>query len=230
MYCAKYWITYAAVAESNHERLRSFIKEFFCNHKSSSRNCYRLYRPDQPWYHELADRGKEPDSALYYASFGGLVNAVKHLLGQGADVNAQSGFYSTAVQAASFEDHEKIVEMLLSKGADVNAQGGFYGTVLYAASFEGHEKIVELLLSKGADVNAQGRLYGTALQAALVGGHEKIVQPLLEQGADINAQGGKYVTQRLLEKGSGGRNQTVQLLGGRRQHPWKRIRQRVAGS
>ena len=149
-YSARYWITYAAVAESKDETLQGFITEFFCCHRSSYRNCYNLYRPDQPWDDEPAKRGEEPASALYYASFGGLINAVKYLLSQGADVNAQGGFYSNALQAASGAGHDKIVELLLSKGADVNAQGGQYGNALQAALGAGHDKIVELLLSKGA--------------------------------------------------------------------------------
>ena len=154
-YCAKYWITYAAVAESKDETLQGFIRKFFCYHRSSYRNCYSLYRPDRPWDDEPAERGGELASALYYASFGGLVNAVKYLLSQGADVNARGGgVYGSALQAASKGGHDKIVELLLSKGADVNARGGLYGSALQAASEGGHDKIVELLLSEGADVNA----------------------------------------------------------------------------
>ena len=150
-YSARYWITYAAVAESKDETLQGFITEFFCYHRSSYRNCYNLYRPDQSWDDEPAKRGEEPASALYYASFGGLANAVTYLLSQGADVNAQGGEHGNALQAASEGGHDKIVELLLSKGADVNAQGGgFYGNALQAASQGGHDKIVELLLSKGA--------------------------------------------------------------------------------
>ena len=149
-YCARYWITFAAVAESKDEILQGFIREFFCYHRSSYRNCYSLYRPDLPWRDEPAEGGKEPASALYYASFGGLINTIKYLLSQGADVNAQGGEYSNALQAASVEGHEKVVGLLLDKSADVNAQGGVYGNALQAASAEGHEKVVGLLLGKGA--------------------------------------------------------------------------------
>lgn len=41
------------------------------------------------------------------------------LLERGADVNAQSGFFGNALQAARFEGHEDIVEMLLQYGADL---------------------------------------------------------------------------------------------------------------
>ena len=56
-YCARYWITFAAVAESKDEILQGFIKDFFCYHKSSYRNCYSLYRPDRPWDNKPAEGG-----------------------------------------------------------------------------------------------------------------------------------------------------------------------------
>ncbi|KAI0206014.1 hypothetical protein F4808DRAFT_455506 [Astrocystis sublimbata] len=114
------------------------------------------------------------------------------LLHKGADVNAQGGKYSNALQAASYRGHEAIVQTLLHKGADVNAQGGKYGNALQAASSEGYEAIVQTLFYKGADMNAQGGEYSNALQAASYRGHEAIVQTLLHKGADVNAQGGEY--------------------------------------
>jgi hypothetical protein len=115
-YTARYWITFAAVAESKDETLQGFIREFFCYHRSSYRNCFSLYRPDRSWEDEPAREG-EPASALYYASFGGLINAVEYLLSQGADVNAQGGHFGNALTAASYRGHEKVVELLLSRGA-----------------------------------------------------------------------------------------------------------------
>ncbi|KAF3317256.1 hypothetical protein TWF173_000499 [Orbilia oligospora] len=189
-YSARYWTTFAAFAESKDEKLRYFIRKLFSSylHGSSYRNCYSLYLSDQPWnsYNYLEIKLVSP---LYYASFEGLLGAVKDLLDQGADINAQGGFYDNALQAASYEGHEKIVEFLVNHGADANAQGGHrYYNALQAASYGGHEKIVELLLNCGADVNAQGGYYDNALQAASYGDHENIVELLLNRGADVNAQ------------------------------------------
>ena len=184
-YSARFWMAYAAVAESKDETLQGFIRKFFCYHKNSYTNCYNLYSLDQLW-------NDKPASALYYASFGGLVNTVEYLLSQGADVNVQGGHHRNALQVASTRGNDKIVELLLSNGADVNAEGGFYGNALQAASREGHDKIVELLLSKGADINAQGGRNGNALQAASGQGHDTIVELLLSKGADVNAQDGYY--------------------------------------
>ncbi|TGJ66025.1 hypothetical protein EYR41_007686 [Orbilia oligospora] len=83
-------------------------------------------------------------SPLYYASFGGLLDAVKDLLSHGADADAQGGHYGNALQVASAEGYEKTVELLFSHGADVDAQGEVYGNVLQAASAGGHYGTVEV--------------------------------------------------------------------------------------
>ncbi|KAF3206421.1 hypothetical protein TWF679_008727 [Orbilia oligospora] len=188
-YSARYWTTFAA-------------------------NCYKLYLPDRSWHNsdDLNENEIKLVSPLYYASYGGLLGAVKDLLDQGVDVNAQGGEYYTALQAASDGGHEKTVELLLNHGADVNAQGGDYYTALQAASRGGHEKTVELLLNHGADVNAQGGYYYTALQVASDGGHEKTVELLLNHGADVNAQDGEYYYTALHAASSGGHEKTVELL------------------
>jgi hypothetical protein len=126
-------------------------------------------------------------SALQAAASRGYDKTVELLLDRGADINAEGGFYGTALQAASGESHDRTVELLVDRGADVNAQGGYYGTALQAASAEGHERIVELLLNGGAEVNAQVGDFGAPLQEALISGYERIAQLLLNRGANVNA-------------------------------------------
>src|SRR5204863_9527420 len=58
------------------------------------------------------------------------------LLEKGADVNAQGGFFGSALQAASANRHEAIVTLLLEKGADINSQ---------AASTETHCRRLQLM-------------------------------------------------------------------------------------
>ena len=164
-YCARYWMSHAAVTEGGDAVLQGFIEELFSHCERPYTNCYRLYSPEQPWLEEPIGKG-EPAAALYYASLEDLANTVKNLIFWGADVNAQGGRFGNALCAASYEGHEKTVQTLLNKGADVNAQGGHFGNALQAASQGGHEKIVQTLLNKGADVNAQGGDFGNALCAA----------------------------------------------------------------
>jgi hypothetical protein len=76
--------------------------------------------------------------------FGRSRKGVQMLMDAGADVNAQDGLSSNALQAASSGGHENVVQMLMDAGADVNTQGGYYGNALQAALSEGHEKVIQL--------------------------------------------------------------------------------------
>jgi len=149
-------------------------------------------------------------AALQRAACQGHEGIVKLLLENGADVNAQGGFYGSTLQGAACQGHEGIVKLLLENGADVNAQGGNYGNALQAAASGAHlplnsqwdeqgrcigvtvrhtaacgnlERIVKLLLEKGAHVNAPGGVHGNALQAAVSKDHEDVAKLLKESGA-----------------------------------------------
>jgi hypothetical protein len=158
-YSAKFWIIFAVVAESTDEKLQGYIRKFFCDHGGSYWNCYTLHPLDSPW---KILKTKEPCSALYYASFGGLMNTVEYLISSGANVNGrEGGRHGTALQTASRNGHKEVVELLVRSGADVSAprgEGG-YDTALQEASTYGHKEIVELLVRSGADVNARGGLF-----------------------------------------------------------------------
>lgn len=144
------------------------------------------------------------DHDLSKASFNGDEEAVRRLLQEGANVNFQSGYYGSVLQAATSEGQEKVVQLLLDRGADVDPLGLFYNTTagssreennvtpLYAASCMGYEKIVSSLIGKGANVNAEMGRHGTALQAASCGGHVNVAQKLLDAGADVNARIGRH--------------------------------------
>jgi ankyrin repeat protein len=190
-YSARFWMSYAAVAEDE-ENLLGLIEGLFCLHEAPYKVCYSLHRPDEPWEETPNQAMGRLAAPLYYAAFGGLHKTVKLLLNKNANVNAQGGHYGNALQAASDSGHEAIVRLLVENGVNVNAQGGYYGNALQAASDNGHEAIVRLLVENGANVNAQGGYYGNALQAASDSGHEAIVRLLVENGANVNAQGGHY--------------------------------------
>jgi ankyrin repeat protein len=207
-YAAAMWYRHALLQQAEDHRYEIQLLE------SKTHRAYwlKIHKPDMSWERPFDNEDYDDEaSSLYYASFIGRVGVVQLLLEAEADVNAQGGYYGTALQAASFGGYEKVVQLLLEAEADVNAQGRVYGTALQAASSSGHEKVVQLLLEAKADVNAQGGWYGTALQAASSGGHEKVVQLLLEAEADVNAQGGHFST-ALQAASSEGHEKVVQLL------------------
>ncbi|KPA37280.1 hypothetical protein FLAG1_09906, partial [Fusarium langsethiae] len=179
-YAAKYWTEYAVSAETSEDIVRITVN--FLKDETTFQLWCHLYQADLPWEDEP---GPPRAPRLYYACLAGLAGAARDLTTEGADVNAQGGYYGNALQAASFGGHLEIVQTLLDKGADVNTQGGHYGNALYAASSQGNLEIVQMLLDKGADVNAQGGEYGNALQAASCEGYLEVVQTLLDKGADV---------------------------------------------
>ncbi|KAJ6566485.1 ankyrin repeat-containing domain protein [Mycena capillaripes] len=152
------------------------------------------------------------DTVLQSALAGEQEVVAQFLIDHGADVNAEGGFYGTALRAAAEYGLESFVILLLELGADINAwEGPRTGTALQAASEAGHESVVRLLIEKGANVNAEAFWPGTALQAASYHGHEPIVRLLLERDADKNLPGGKY--RKALQNASiNGKDSIVNIL------------------
>ena len=131
-------MTNAAKAKDKDNITLRVIEQLFCASKIAYKDCYSLYRPDQPWLQPCGTQGPIAP-ALYYAALGGLLKIVECLLDQGADVNARGGTHENALQAALYEGHEHIVRLLVEKGADVNAQSGGYGNALCASSYRGYK-------------------------------------------------------------------------------------------
>ena len=80
-------------------------------------NLICLYNPDRPWTQPKLQRGSSSlYPPLYYASKNGLRKPVKMLLDKGGDVNAQSGRYGNALQAALDGCYQEVIKVLLDKG------------------------------------------------------------------------------------------------------------------
>ncbi|RKK89373.1 hypothetical protein BFJ68_g16728 [Fusarium oxysporum] len=205
-YAAEYWTEYAVSAETSEDIVRTTVS--FLRDETTFQRWCRLYQADRWWDDKP---GPPRASRLYYACLGGLSWAAIDLTTEGADVNAQGGWFGNALQAASFSGNREVVQLLLDNGADVNAQGGEYGNALQAASSEGNREVMQLLLDNGADVNAQGGQYGNALYAASFRGNLEVIQLLLDNGADANAQCGHYGN-ALQAASHGGNPEIIQLL------------------
>lgn len=93
---------------------------------------------------------------LQQACFKGSQKLVDRLLKHGANVNAQSGKFCSALHVAAYYGHVDIVTKLLEAGASVNLEGGCFGTALQAAIAADHEEVIDILLDHGADPNIIG--------------------------------------------------------------------------
>jgi hypothetical protein len=201
-YAARYWIDhfneYTSSPSTRAQAVRLFHGEGGVFENWISR-----------WNHDGGSRTRP--APLYYASLLGLRSIVCALINIGLSkrlsvlndlysragsffLNEETGYYRTALQAASVQGHLAIAQMLIEAGADISQESGDYGTALQAAAIQGHLDIVQLLIMGGADINQQAGHYGTALQAASTYGHLKIVELLIRKGANITQEGGDYGT------------------------------------
>ena len=141
-----------AYANSNKENDQHNISLLTCRLFTTDNEAklkYSIYISDPDKAYKVPFQDMKYISRLYYACLYGLLYVCINIVDDGADVNAQGGYYGNALQAASSRGHREIVELLLNNGADVNAQGRYYGNALQDASWGGHREIVELLLNNG---------------------------------------------------------------------------------
>ncbi len=163
----------------------------------------------------LLDHGTNIDvvnTVLGEAARNNHIEAVKLLLANGADVNAQSKYGHTALHhAARSEKRIAIAQLLLANGADANIPNKYGDTALYNAIENSIKesssspqvlrsvKMVELLLDHGVDVDAiiSEKTKLTPLLFAVKERQKEIVKLLLKRGAnrkavDINGRTALY--------------------------------------
>lgn len=122
------------------------------------------------------------ESPLSVASHLGRFDAVKLLLGAGADPSPlQWTELLKAVALGSFED----VQRLLAGSDSLNDRDRWDRTPWLLASFVGDVKKAKLLRSTGANINDQGRGGQNSLMYCAERGHPDLLQWLIEIGVDI---------------------------------------------
>src|SRR4051812_45603403 len=98
-----------------------------------------------------ATAGNIPDAAMK-----GDKAAVKQLLQQKADVNAQQADGATALQWAAYRNDLDLADILIAAGANPKTPNREGATPLYLAGIEGSAPMIEKLLKAGADPDERG--------------------------------------------------------------------------
>ena len=163
----------------------------------------------------LAAQQAAAGDALLDAARRGELEAVRELIGSGADVGARRGDGMTALHFAAERGHAAVARALIDAGAAVDAgtRIGRY-TALHVAARAGHGAIVARLLDGGADPNAVTTNSGVTplhLAAGAVGGVEAVTA-LLEHGADPNAREGSAGQTPLMFAATANRTAAVTVL------------------
>jgi hypothetical protein len=96
-YSATFWISFAAVGNSEEDGLIGFIKHFFCFIGAPYKTCYSLNRLDKIYENQEPNTTGTLLSPLYYAALGGLRKTIQLLLKNNGNVNAQGRNYGNAL-------------------------------------------------------------------------------------------------------------------------------------
>ena len=125
---------------------------------------------------------------LVEAVKGGDVAAIRRLLDQRSDVNAQTADGATALHWAAHLDNPEIVDLLIQRGASPKSANRYGVTPLSLAAVNASPAVLERLLAAGADPNTAMPGGETALMSAARAGTPAALKALIASGADVNAR------------------------------------------
>lgn len=145
------------------------------------------------------DSPSRSQSALCAAVSFGSIEAVKFLLGKGADPNLPLTGASAVCASITKGKGTEYIEVLREAGADLNLPCGPRCSLAYpfeSAAADGNVEAAKYLLNHGANVDlySENGIFGSALTAAAHGGSEQLCLLLIDRGVDVNAslRGGRY--------------------------------------
>lgn len=113
------------------------------------------------------------------------VKDLEAMIAHGADINAQSGEWSPAMQACG-DGQIKCLRVLISAGADLNAGGERGMTPLIVAAMEGDDQCLGALLKAGVDLEKKDEEGRTAVWYAAAYGSLACLVRLFKAGVDID--------------------------------------------
>jgi ankyrin repeat protein len=134
-------------------------------------------------------RGRTP---LHVAAFMKQRDAMKSLVGAGADANALDADRYDAVTIAAVADDPATMGAALELGnRATNVTSRYDGTALIAAAHLGHVEVVRMLIKAGAPLDHVNNLGWTALIESIVLGdggtrHTATLAALVEAGANVD--------------------------------------------
>ena len=174
-YAARHWVDHAQFRNvSSH--VQGIMECLFDPAKLHFAAWVWLYDIDRHLMEPMSkEHPTQPEAlSLYYAALLGFRGLVEYLIAaHSQDVNGRSGFYTTALHAASVKGHLDVASLLLENGANPNSRDDRDRAPLHKVSHGGQLVMAEsslevarLLLSSGADVNATDDQGWTPLHAA----------------------------------------------------------------
>ena len=132
--------------------------------------------------------GAAAPSPVADAAMKGDIAAVRALIQQKSDVNAQQPDGATPMQWAAYRNDLALADVLIAAGANVKAANRDGATPLYLASLQGSASMLKRLLDAGANPNEAGPQGETPLMLAARSGDLDSIKLLLDHKAQINSK------------------------------------------
>ncbi|WP_395460234.1 ankyrin repeat domain-containing protein [Wolbachia endosymbiont (group B) of Myelois circumvoluta] len=130
---------------------------------------------------------------LHLAAGNGELDIAKHLINEGANIDARDCFYQTPLYWAAKSGELDMVKYLVNKGASVGIKDNYGWTVLYWAVESESFDIAEYLIKEkgmGIDVSAKYSNGKTMLHEAIRFAKLDAIKYLIDKGIDINIKNG----------------------------------------
>ena len=126
---------------------------------------------------------KAPDIIIHSAAITGNIDAVKHYIAAGADMNAKDGEGATPLHYAASEGHKEIALLLITEGADVNAKTDIGITPLDQAVIFKNKEIIDLLRKNDAKIAKASEI---EINDAVDKGNIEVLKQHIAAGSDLN--------------------------------------------
>jgi ankyrin repeat protein len=139
----------------------------------------------------LVNRETRFGTPLQRAAGQNHIGIVQTLLDHGADINAASKLYETALQPPSRLRYADMVDYLVARGAKVDhVSSRACEALLRKGAYDGMRSLVECLLksSRMTNVDAPDHTSNNALGYACQRGHKDIISLLVDSGADFSSK------------------------------------------
>ncbi|MEM7383138.1 MAG: ankyrin repeat domain-containing protein [Bacteroidota bacterium] len=138
---------------------------------------------------DINTRNDHDATPLYIAAYNGCLEAVRYLVGVGANIEAkESTIGATPLSGAAQEGHLAVVQYLVEQKAEIEAKSHIGSTPLWAAAHEGKLDVVKYLVEQGAEIEVRSDGGIIPLQVAAQNGHQEVVRYLVEHGANIEVR------------------------------------------
>ena len=137
-------------------------------------------------------RGMDPNTldptgmpVLHLAARDGSLEAVKVILGAGANIDRRNAAGESALMLAAIQGHKEVVNFLIQREAQVNHPG--WTPLIYAAT-TGKIDIIKILIDNHAYIDSSSPNGVTSLMMAIRGGHVHAVRLLIEEDAEVTVK------------------------------------------